>query len=263
MIDTIFVCGCPRSGNTVIGNLLGTLPKVVYCGELATSYFSIQTSHEAFARIPSRWKNEYRASLINHALDFEDGIRRSIREKNILCDSTPWNARILNKLRATHPNALFLFVIRHFSGVIQSLRISWEKGYGWAGPSDVERAILWRDMNNYILDFDDACTLYVSYDRLCDSPRETISNLLEKLHGFNIEGAFDLTVLGDSFTNDLARPTLMKKSNVEVTLEKISTFDPSDWDNQASLAIRNIVESTHLRLSESHPRIYHVPSNYF
>lgn len=70
MIDMIFVCGCPRSGNTLMGELIGTLGNVTYCGELGVSYFSTQVSKEAFRRTPSSYAEAYRANLMINALDF-------------------------------------------------------------------------------------------------------------------------------------------------------------------------------------------------
>lgn len=263
MIDTIFVCGCPRSGNTLIGNLLGTLPNVIYTGELASAYFSIQVAHEAFSRIQTPFKDSYRASLIKHAMDFAERIRKSHGENNILCESTPWNVRILKKLRLVYPNALFVFMLRHYSGVIQSLRRSWLQNYPWAGPSDLERAYLWRDSNNHILNFSDDQSIYIGYDGFCASPVSALTSLREQLNKFGVQGDFDVEVLTHSYANAQSRTTIADtNSSGKMALNRISSFDKADWNIRTTSSLHDIVAKTHEGLSNRFRDIYTNPYDF-
>ncbi|QXG35051.1 sulfotransferase [Pseudomonas viridiflava] len=208
MIDMIFVCGCPRSGNTLMGELIGTLGNVTYCGELGVSYFSTQVSKEAFRRTPSSYAEAYRANLMINALDFLNEIRSSNCAKPIICDSTPWNARILTELQTLNPNALFIYMFRHYSGVIQSLRRSWDSGYEWAGPNDEDRAQLWHNLNSRILKCRHPFSIGVNYDELCKKPEETLNHLNNSLNSYGLLGHFDKSVLSKSHASDSVRPTL-------------------------------------------------------
>jgi hypothetical protein len=249
MIDMVFVCGCPRSGNTLMGELLGTLDNVNYCGELGVSYFSTQVSKEAFRRTPSTYTEAYRANLMANALDFLDEIRSSNAEKPVICDSTPWNARILTQLQVLHPNALFIYMFRHYSGVIQSLRRSWSLGYEWAGPKDENRAQLWSDLNNRILECQHRASIGVNYDELCAHPVETLNHLNNKLNDYGLSGTFEKSVLSKSHTNNFARPTLATFSAyAELVINPLPSAFDAPWTDSDAVPLGSSLNSTYAKL---------------
>lgn len=249
MIDMIFVCGCPRSGNTLMGELLGTLDKVNYCGELGISYFSTQVSKEAFRRTPTPYTEAYRANLMGNALDFLDEIRSSSSEKSIICDSTPWNARILTQLQTLHPNALFIYMFRHYSGVIHSLRRSWSLGYEWAGPKDEDRAQLWNDLNNRILECSYHSSIGVNYDELCTHPVETLNSLNKKLNNYGISGSFEKSVLSKSHANSSVRPTLATlNAQAELVINPLPSEPFEPWTDSDAKPLASVLNKTYTKL---------------
>lgn len=254
MIEMIFVCGCPRSGNTLMGELLGSLANVNYCGELGVSYFSTQVSQEAFRRTPGPYAEAYRANLMGNALDFLDDIRAANPQKPILCDSTPWNARILTQLQALHPTALFIYMFRHYSGVIQSLRRSWDQGYEWAGPSDDHRAQLWSDLNNRILQCQHPASIGISYDALCADPLATLDHLNTQLNHYGVSGSFDRAVLSKSHASSVARPTLATvNAQAELVINPLRTRCDTPRPDAEATPLDRALNATYQQLLRKFP----------
>ncbi|MDU8502181.1 sulfotransferase [Pseudomonas syringae] len=225
-MKAIFVCGCPRSGNTLIGNLLGTAPSVAYCGELGVPYFALHAAPQVFKKIPTVFKEAYLARLVSMSLSFVQEVMNEQAEESMLCDSTPWNYEIVEKLNVAFPGSLFVFVVRHFSGVIFSMRRSFESGYQWAGPTDDDRAHLWCNANERILSANVENRIILSYDSLVRQPENVVSLLAEQLQLHGIKPDFDISVLGTSFATTSPRPVI-NFSAQEVEPERVTEREAS------------------------------------
>ncbi|WP_082629673.1 sulfotransferase family protein [Pseudomonas paralactis] len=263
MFDPIFVCGCPRSGNSLVGELLGTSSDIVYAGELGVFYFALQVAPQAYLRTPTPFKDAYHAAIVTHAMSFAEQIKHQ-NNAGVLCESTPWNVRIMDKLRVLYPNAVFVFMLRHFTGVIQSLRRSWADGYPWAGPTDSARAELWCEMNDYILEFQGDGVIAISYDALCEEPANCLTKVRKQLMRYGILADFDLSVLGVSHASTAERPTIFDATSAgkENTLRAIRSFDPDDWCDSCVGDLSGRLLRTHALLCERFPDDYKIPRGY-
>jgi hypothetical protein len=141
-VRKVFVIGSPRSGTTVVGNLLGTHPEIAYFGEFFGFFFSTITAASFLRRIPSPVRQRYLDDLERHAGDFAQTVHAE-SGRTYVCDSTPWNALLASKLARRFPEAVFVVTIRHYVAVIQSLIRSFNNGYMMTANTNSARASLW------------------------------------------------------------------------------------------------------------------------
>jgi hypothetical protein len=146
----IFVVGPPRSGTTVLGNLLGTHPDIAYFGEFFAFFFSSITAVSVLKRVPSPVRDRYLKELEGHAGDFAQRVHTE-SGRPYFCDSTPWNSLIALKLSTQFPEAVFVVTIRHHVAVIQSLVRSFNNGYRMTANTNVARATLWAQCYNELV----------------------------------------------------------------------------------------------------------------
>jgi|GEM_PF-4693444 len=95
--------------------------------------------------------------------------------------------------------------------VIQSMRSSCEQGYKWARPTDIHRAQLWAEMNDYIEQLPKGNTIFFSYDAMCLEPAISVLELEKKLCAQGINGPFDHSVFAISHASPLMRPKVACK----------------------------------------------------
>ncbi len=79
---------------------------------------------------------------MDHARRFAEEVARS-QGCEWYCDTTPWNLLVADRLAAQLPDALFVLMLRHYSGTVQSLRRSFESGFVWAGETLADSARIW------------------------------------------------------------------------------------------------------------------------
>ncbi len=173
-VTPIFVVGCPRAGTTLIGNLLASSNKVCNLGEYGAfylTYFLIE--HHYLKRYPSRYKDDYIKELKEHAKTF--AIKIAVQNNcNYYSDSSPANLLISHELASTIPEAQFVLVLRHYTGVLQSLERSFADGYSWAGNTWKKRAHIWRTFYAYTAHLPKDRTTIISYDKLCANQKTTL-----------------------------------------------------------------------------------------
>ena len=229
----IFVVGCPRSGTTLVGSLLGTSSSVLYAGELAVLYFADWVAPREFARTPSAFREAYLRRLRNqsHAFFEEVGQRSNVA---FLCDSTPWNFRILQSLDAAFPNAMFVVTVRSASGVVQSMRRSYQLGYRWAGPEDSDRLATWCEAYEAILGLAPTRVVPFSYDHLCIEPRQTVERFLHCIRESGGPTDIDLEPLMITHANPESRPTTLKRnSSGGLSWTPIAAYSDEGWRVEA------------------------------
>jgi hypothetical protein len=135
----IFVVGCPRSGNTVLFQLLRTLPDVATIGHeghiLWDTFHPLEAvDYESHALGPKdirSFEHRYLAWIIP-----------ALAGKGTFLDKTPRNVLRLPYLNALFPDARYVFVRRDPRGSISSLIIGWRRqqvrGSHLPGPFQVQ-----------------------------------------------------------------------------------------------------------------------------
>ncbi|MGB6061185.1 MAG: sulfotransferase, partial [Candidatus Aquilonibacter sp.] len=128
----LFILGPPRSGTTVVGNFVASHAQCYNLGEYYGFYLALRQAPQLMHRMPSTVLSEYLSHLFVGTLNFADACRDSAGAA-MWCDQTPFNLQIARELVERLPDAVFLLMLRHYRGVIQSLRRSYATGYRWAG----------------------------------------------------------------------------------------------------------------------------------
>jgi len=261
-IRPIFVLGSQRSGTTLIGNYVGGLSSVCHLGEFAGFWFSHIVAEDSYKLMPTPYKERYIGELKEHAAAFA---RRMASEEGCLfyCDSTPWNLLIVEELACRLPNAHFVLMLRHYSGVLQSLRRSYRDGYEASGVTWEERARQWSAFYGKASLIPHGRTTVVSYDRLCTRPAETIVRLKRDLRamGLDPQGSDDRVFARSHATNPAhARPTLAFESGGgRVAFRSIPSFDPEQWTGEIDELVAPLVGDVDRLLGRLYPHVYTTP----
>jgi hypothetical protein len=264
-VRPIFVVGSPRSGTTLIGNYIGSSSTVLNLGEYAAFYYMHALIPPPFSRFPSPYNQRYLEALKQHAADFA---RDAALDQgcSAYCDATPWNLLIGRELAQAFPNALFVLVLRHFSGVILSLERSYTDGFTWAGDSWESRARVWSSFYNRAAFLPRDRMITVGYDQLCATPDVTVERLRENLaqHGVDATG-LDLGTFAVSHATNPAyqRPTLATSPPGNGGgLRRISSVDLTGWTTELNRAVAPLVGPTNEMLGLLFPADYTEPDGF-
>ncbi len=246
-IRPIFVMGSPRSGTTLVGAFVGSANGVSNFGELGIFYFSIFISRREYRRVETPLKERYFESLEKHAAVFASEEAIKVGSK-FFCDTLPWNLRIGADLAKKFPEAIFILVLRHYSGVIQSLQRSHADGWAWAGPTDEDRAEIWTSLYSHAQELPSSRTVPISYDALCENPAPTIGIFKSRLEVLGVPmGSSTYGAFVQSHATTARRPTLGSVSTEGfISLSPIRSFDQTTWrsiTNGAIVSKINKVES--------------------
>ncbi len=237
----VFALGCMRSGTTLIGAFIGTAPNILKVGELGAFYFSNFTARHKYSKAPSDYKGRYLDLLRNQSVEF---VKDLCSENNAqtFVEDTPWNARIIPDLEELFPDAIYVMNVRHYTGVIQSMRNSWELGYTWAGPTDKDRASIWAEFNDYIDLLPAERTIFFSYDDFCQNPEKAIQSLEKQLHDKGIKGPFDPSVFSVSHaTKGKELTAAFKDVSGKVHFQSIDSLNRDQWLEDDELAVSEII----------------------
>lgn len=245
----IFVIGSPRSGSTLIGNYIGTCRDVRYVGESINFAYTIydELNRDLKRAVPLleanlTERNDLQNRVINSALDW----LMNTSESKYICDSTPWTTILLDNVTEYFSDPIFVICLRHYSGVIASLKRSYESGYKWAGEDDIKRASLWVQFYRRILDANLKNSIIVNYDLLCMDPNRCIEKLNLELSRFDLDvSSLDLSVFCNSYTNNKARVTIGKYNGGKVQLEPISSIEQKNWTKKQDELVYPIVGEVH------------------
>jgi len=253
----LFVLGVPRSGTTLIGNYLGSAPGVLNFAEYGGFYVAHSVATAVIERIPGHYHTEYLAELRRHTRTFAERIARAQGCAWYL-DHTPWNLEIAAALAMDPADALFVLMLRHYSGTILSLR-----RFAWAGDSWEDNARLWVALCGKIIDLPAERLIPVSYDALAAEPDVTLASLAGALgqHGYPVDD-LDPAMLGLSHAAIIGepRPVIGAAEDGQVVgLSPISSFDADRWSGDIHDRVWPIVMDTHFELLRLFPRSYCCP----
>ncbi len=247
----LFVLGAPRSGTTLIGNYLGSGPSVLNLGEYGAFHLAHNLAPAALGAIPGPYREPYLRDLVTHAQWFAEGLTAT-HGKHWYCDTTPWNILAADRIAADIPDALFVLMLRHYSGTIQSLRRSFESGFGWAGATWADSAEVWARAYQAAAPLPAERTLVISYEGLCADPATTLDLVHRWMdqHGFPTKG-LDLGQLTISHAPPASgpRPTIAVRVGDTVELRPIASYDPFCWSGDIHRTVWPVVQEVHRRLS--------------
>jgi hypothetical protein len=261
----LFVLGVPRSGTTLMGNYIGSHPAVLGLAEYGGFYLAHSVAPAYVNRLPGRQHEGFMAAL--HDLP-ADHASRVAREQGCtwFCDATPWNLEVAAALAQSLPDAVFVLMLRHFSGAVLSLR-----QFGWAGDGWADMAKLWVSLNACINQLPEDRTVVVGYDAFAADPAETVAGMGEALHSVGLDPElFDETQLAFSHAALVGRPkpTVAEVVDGRVVYQAIPSLDPAEWTPDVHAAVWPVVADMHRALLDrfrgvyvSPPRPFHVPSD--
>ena len=255
----VFVVGAPRSGTTLTGAYVGSAPEIAELGELSVFYFSRSIARRHYERVPTPLKQLYISELEQHAIEFALRHTRAVGA-TAFCDSTPWNLRIADYLIQVFPTAVFIVVLRHYSGVIQSLERSYRDGYQWAGPTIRERAQLWSRMYAHLRRIPKTRIVPLGYDRFCADPIRVLREFNTRLRIAGVPSEnLSLSAFSHSHATTQNRPTIGSEENGHIVLKPIHSVDLKAWRSESSSEVEQIVRNTDHFLRDVFPDDYADP----
>ncbi len=263
----IFVMGCPRSGATLVGSWIGSIPSICYLGEYFGFVHSLQTLPESYARLRPPYQDEYLGLVRDVTCNFASKLAQRAGAEEF-CDSTPWNVLVADELAHLYPKARFVLMLRHYSGVIQSLEGSWSRGYAWAGDTWDMRALLWEALNRSVSRHLADNLTVVSFDYLCAKPDETLRTLVNVLEGLGLKASeADYSVFATSHVSGGSGPTLATATQASlVEWSPRPSFDAAAWRDKVRVSsdVCTLLLETDatLRADFQDPRMYSSPSNW-
>jgi Sulfotransferase family len=254
----LFVLGSPRSGTTLIGSYLASGARVLGLGEYGGFHLAHNIAPTTLGAMPGSHREEYLRDLAVHAQSFAEGLARA-QGRQWYCDSTPWNLLVADRIAAQLPDALFVLMLRHYSGAVQSLRRSFESGFVWAGRTWADSARIWAHFYGSVARVPADRTVAVSYDALTDDPDTVLALLRTWLHehGFPVDD-LDVSELAISHAppSSGSRPTIGARTEHGIELRSMSSFDPEGWSGDIHRAVWPIVAEVHRDLTERFPTAY-------
>jgi hypothetical protein len=260
----ILVLGAPRSGTTLIGRYLSSSRDVCGLGEYLGFYFSHVVADREFDRMPSPYGPRYLQELRR----FTDRFARQLAEErscSFYCDDTPWNLLVAEQLARLLPDAVFVLLLRHYTGVLQSLERSHAAGYRWAGATWPARAALWSRFYAKTAHLPDDRLIGVSYDRLCAAPGLAVAALERALDriGLDPEHLQRSVFAASHATGPSPRPTLGRPAGVrQIALEPILSWDPRHWNSRVQQAVDTIVAPVDQAMRERFGSAYAPPAGF-
>lgn len=252
----LFVLGAPRSGTTLIGSYLGSSPQVANLAEYGGFYVAYSIAPSVIGRLPGYHHDVYLEELQRHALAFAE--RTATRDGlDWYCDSTPWNLEIAADLVGAVPQALFVLMLRHYSGTILSLR-----QLPWSGETWEDAARLWCALNAKTAELPEDRVIPVSYEALAEEPERTLSALLAALetHGFDTAGLDPrMLTLSHAAVVGSPRPAIGVLEGENVRLRAIPSLEAQRWSGDIHRRVWPLVRETHYELFRRFPGIYRCP----
>ncbi len=187
----IFVVGSPRSGTTLIGNVLGAAKGIcsdnesLFLIDLWRTYIDLHQGANTKQQRPlSGYISE--DALLAEIKKLSDLIFSGVTKNNkcVYLDHTPWYGLFLPFLLLLYPDARVVHVVRKGRWVVDSLTKSYSNGFKWAGDTMEKRTEIWQSFVQEVRSIEkkigDNYT-EVQYDSFIKKPEITIRNLFKKL----------------------------------------------------------------------------------
>jgi hypothetical protein len=241
----------------LVGNFIGSNPAIYNVGEyraLFATRLILPGLLQGFS--PPEW-DQHRARYLREVQQHAGDFARKVAAEagcHAYCDSSPRNALVAEQLAEELPEALFVLMLRHYSGVVQSLSRS---GWDFPGTTWRSRAEVWMAAYEGTAALPASRTVAVSYDHLCAGPEAAIGGLRASLDSLGLDSTMmDVNVFAISHAQSEggARPTLMGNG----VLRKRASFDAETWSAEIEAEVAPLVEPVQESLRERWPN-YRVP----
>ena len=178
----VFVLGMPRSGTSLVEQILAGHDKIYAAGEMPAMSSMIRKFIPDYAKPGHAPTAESLADIREGYLDYLD---RLPTDKMMITDKMPSNFFWVNVIRAVFPDAPIIHLKRHPMAICFS---NWRHFFSTSGMrysydlEDIGRYYLGYDalMQRYEKDYGDAI-IHVDYEALTASPRDHIADLLARL----------------------------------------------------------------------------------
>ena len=254
----LFTLGVPRSGTTVVGRYVASGDLALDMGEYAGFYIANGVAPPIMLTYPSSLKYLYMTDLQQHAKHFAEDAAAAAG-CTWYADDTPWNLRCITDLTLQLPDAIFVLMLRHYRGAINSLRRLYSKKSPWAGANIYESAQVWRNMVADMAKMPWERTVVVGYDKLCRDPVPTLAKLRADLTALGFDaGGFKDTSLCSSYANpkEKRRTLGTRRDDGTVEIAPITSLDEERWTEQMEKAVWPIVREGHEWLLRRFPDDY-------
>lgn len=227
----IFVLGSPRSGTTLIAAYISSSSGVLNLFEYGAFHWAFYWGDRLLFR---HGGTEHRAAFLSQAAQLAAQFAEDLcvgRRMAAYVDSTPSNLLSAPQIVALLPEARFVVVLRHYTGVIASLKGSFERGRAWAGKNIQERAEIWRTFYGYALTLPEDRTSAISYDALCADPVHSLAELNHSLGG--VLGNFTprLESLCVNYAEGSPDRVIAVRRGEDVVLRRIESIDRTGWNS--------------------------------
>jgi hypothetical protein len=173
------------------------------------------------------------------------------------CDATPWNLEVAGQIIRSVPDALFVLMVRHFSGAVLSL-----SKFGWAGGTVESAARLWVTLNGCVERLPMDSTIVVGYDALAADPVGTLAGIHDALGSLGLAAdQFDAAQFAHSRAAIIARPrpTVAELVDGQVIFRAIPSLDEQQWTPDLHDLVWPIVAETHRALGDTFAGAYTAP----
>jgi len=159
----------------MLGSWLASDPQSYDVGEYNAFYLTHRLVPAQMRGVQPPWwephLERYLGELRAHAASFIDSVARS-EGCDSYVDSSPRNLLIADELADRFPEALFVLVLRHYSGVVQSLgRTDWP----WVPATAEGKAGVWAEAYREVSRLPAERTIVVSYDALGADPSRYVA----------------------------------------------------------------------------------------
>jgi hypothetical protein len=252
----LFVLGAPRSGTTLVGNWLGSHPEVLRLAEYGGFYIADSVAPAYLSRLPGGEHETFLRELRHLAADH---VSRAARHQGCswFCDATPWNVEVAAAIGSALPDAVFVLMLRHFSGAVQSLH-----RFPWAGETVEDAARLWVELNACIDQLPEERTLAIGYDVLAADPAAAVEAMREVMLAIGLDpDQFDDTQFALSHAHIVGepRPTVAHVADGRAVFHPIPSLDAVQWTPEVHAAVWPVVAEAHRALLSRFPGVYEPP----
>ncbi len=227
-------------------------------GEYGGFHLAHTIAPATLGAMPGSYREQYIRDLADHAGRFATGVAMSAGCE-WYCDTTPWNLLVADRIADHFPDALFVLMLRHYSGTVQSLRRSFASGFTWAGETLADSARIWAHFYRCIDRVPADRTVAVSYDALTYEPETVLGLLRDWLdeQGFPT-GDLDAQQLAVSHAPPSSgpRPTIGAPGEHGVELRSVPSFDSDRWGSDVHRTVWPLVEDVHRDLARRFPTVY-------
>lgn len=179
--------GFPRSGTTLLENVLASHPSVMTCEETSSLLGSVFSAYKMPTKTDPKCEN-FNLRAIKHRDLYYENMRRNINKKEVkaVIDKTPIISANIKYMEKIFPNKKYIFSIRHpFDVVLSNYKQDYQPNIAMAAFTDIYEACQLYDyvMSNWFEVFPGETDRvhYVKYDDLVNNFETVIRGTLNFL----------------------------------------------------------------------------------